>query len=112
MHLGATRSGDARRRTSLVMTKPPYEDLVAGWKALRRTHGLRIREVTYVGAPRTLLVVETGADGAPAVTLSSGIHGDEAAAPWCDSSHRADHEAGQSRMSHRPARSPRDYARA
>ncbi len=63
-------------------SKPPYEELVAAWKALRRTHGLRIREVACVGAPRTLLVVERGADNAPAIALSSGMHGDEPAAPW------------------------------
>lgn len=64
------------------MSKPPYAELVAAWKSLRGTHGLRVREVACVGAPRTLLVVELGADGAPAVTLSSGTHGDEPAAPW------------------------------
>lgn len=63
-------------------SKPPYEELVAAWKGLRRTHGLRVREVACVGAPRTLLVVERGADLRPTIALSSGTHGDEPAAPW------------------------------
>ncbi|MGD0474678.1 MAG: succinylglutamate desuccinylase/aspartoacylase family protein [Candidatus Velthaea sp.] len=64
------------------MEKPPYEELVAAWKGLRRTHGLQIREVACVGAPRTLLIVERGRDSLPTVALSAGIHGDEPAAPW------------------------------
>ncbi len=35
-----------------------------------------------MGAPRTLLVAEAGSEGRPAVTLASGMHGDEPAAPW------------------------------
>jgi predicted deacylase len=62
--------------------KPPYDELVAAWKGLRRSHDLRVREVACVGAPRTLLVVERGADTLPTITLSSGTHGDEPAAPW------------------------------
>jgi len=62
--------------------RPPYEDLVAAWKGLRRTHGLRVREVACVGAPRTLLVVERGSEQLPTVALSAGMHGDEPAAPW------------------------------
>jgi protein MpaA len=62
--------------------KPPYDELVAAWKGLRRTHGLRVREVACVGAPRTLLVVERGPDNAPPIALSAGMHGDEPAAPW------------------------------
>lgn len=64
------------------MVKPPYDELVAAWKALRRSHALRIREVACVGAARTILVVECGPDDAPAVMLASGMHGDEPAAPW------------------------------
>jgi predicted deacylase len=64
------------------MEKPPYDELVAAWKALRRTHGLNVREVACVGAPRTLLVVERGGDALPTIALSSGTHGDEPAAPW------------------------------
>jgi hypothetical protein len=64
------------------MQKPPYEDLIAAWKGLRRTHGLRMREVACVGAPRTLFVVERGGDELPTIALSSGTHGDEPAAPW------------------------------
>ena len=106
-----TRCRGEPRRTPLAMTKPPYEDLVASWKALRRTHGLRIREVACVGAPRTLLVVETGPDGAPAVTLSSGIHGDEPAAPWALLSVVADRLLDE-RFSYRiwPCINPSGYA--
>jgi protein MpaA len=62
--------------------KLPYDELVAAWKGLRRTHDLRVREVACVGAPRTLLIVERGADGLQTIALSAGIHGDEPAAPW------------------------------
>jgi hypothetical protein len=62
--------------------QPSYDDLVAAWKGLRRTHDLRIREVACVGAARTLLVVERGPDHVPTITLSAGQHGDEPAAPW------------------------------
>jgi predicted deacylase len=62
--------------------KPPYEELVGAWRGLRRTHGLRIREVACVGAPRTLLVVERGGEAQPTIALSAGMHGDEPAAPW------------------------------
>jgi len=64
------------------MGKPPYDDLVAAWRGLRRTHGLRMREVACVGAPRTLLIVECGADDRPTIAMCSGMHGDEPAAPW------------------------------
>ena len=64
------------------VVKPPYDELVAAWKGLRRTHALRVREVACVGAPRTLLVVERGTESLPTVMLSSGMHGDEPAAPW------------------------------
>jgi hypothetical protein len=64
------------------MEKPPYDDLVAAWKGLRRTHDLRIREVACVGAPRTLLLVERGPVDAPTIAISSGTHGDEPASPW------------------------------
>ncbi len=66
----------------IAAPKPPYDELVAAWKALRRTHGLRVREVACVGAPRTLLVAEAGADHRPTINLSAGMHGDEPAAPW------------------------------
>jgi predicted deacylase len=62
--------------------KPPYDDLVAAWKGLRRTHDVRVREVACVGAPRTLLCVERGREGRPTIALSSGTHGDEPASPW------------------------------
>ena len=64
------------------MENGTYDGLVAAWKGLRRTHGLQIREVACVGAPRTLLLVERGSDRLPTVALSSGMHGDERAAPW------------------------------
>ncbi len=62
--------------------RPPYDELVAAWKGIRRTHGLRVREVACVGQPRTLLVVERGGDNVPTIAISSGTHGDEPAAPW------------------------------
>ena len=55
-----------------------YQELQARWKALR-SHGLRVREVACVGAPRTLLCVEYGEVELPAVHLSAGVHGDEPA---------------------------------
>ncbi|MFN2461835.1 MAG: succinylglutamate desuccinylase/aspartoacylase family protein [Candidatus Velthaea sp.] len=61
---------------------PPYAELVAAWKSLRATHGVVMREVACVGAPRTVLVAEFGSDRAPAITISAGMHGDEPAAPW------------------------------
>jgi protein MpaA len=64
------------------MDNGSYDDLVAAWKGLRRTHGLRIREVACVGAPRTLLLVERGSDRLPTIAFCSGTHGDERAAPW------------------------------
>ncbi len=65
------------------MTRPDYSELVAGWKGLRASHGLSLREVACVGAERTLLIAETAAaPGAPVVALSAGVHGDEPAGPW------------------------------
>lgn len=62
---------------------PSYATLVSAWKALRGTHGLSVREIACVGAPRTLLAVEiVGPPGAPAVAFSAGVHGDEPAGPW------------------------------
>lgn len=58
-----------------------YDELVRAWKALR-SRGVAVREVACVGAPRTLLCAEFGPNGAPAVTLAAGIHGDEPAGPW------------------------------
>jgi hypothetical protein len=59
-----------------------YDELVAAWKGLRRTHGVRVHEVACVGAARTLLLVEWGSHAGPAVQISAGVHGDEPAAPW------------------------------
>jgi hypothetical protein len=57
-----------------------YDELVAAWRALR-SRGVRLREVACVGVPRTLLLAEFGPPGAPVVTISAGIHGDEPAGP-------------------------------
>jgi hypothetical protein len=59
----------------------PYEDLAIAWRALRG-RDVRVREVACVGAPRTLLLAETGRTEAPTVSISAGVHGDEPAAPW------------------------------
>lgn len=59
----------------------PYEDLAVAWRAMRGRH-VRVREVACVGAPRTLLLAETGSSEAPTVSISAGVHGDEPAAPW------------------------------
>jgi hypothetical protein len=59
-----------------------YGDLEARWKALRQRDDVSVREVACVGAPRTLLCVETGSSNAPGVVLSAGIHGDERSGPW------------------------------
>jgi len=59
-----------------------YDDLQARWKALRGTRDVRVREIAAVGAPRTLLCVETGSHAAPEVALAAGVHGDEPAGPW------------------------------
>jgi len=65
-----------------------YDDLVAGWKALRaRCAGLVVRELAVVRAPRTMLVAELVPDGGavagrPTIALASGVHGDEPAGPW------------------------------
>jgi predicted deacylase len=75
-------SDAARHAGTPAQRKPPYDELVAAWRSLRQTHGLRIREVACVGAPRTLLIVESGGDRQPTVQLSAGMHGDEPAAPW------------------------------
>jgi hypothetical protein len=65
------------------VTPPPYQDLVAAWKALRATRDVSVREVACAGAGRTLLLAEAIARrGAPLVALSAGVHGDEPAGPW------------------------------
>jgi len=62
---------------------PPYGCLAAGWKALRGTGNLSVREVACAGAGRTLLMAESiGRADAPLVALSAGVHGDEPAGPW------------------------------
>ena len=61
---------------------PPYDDLVSAWRALGRRDGFGVREVACVGAPRTLLAAEIVRPGAPVVSISAGVHGDEPAASW------------------------------
>jgi protein MpaA len=68
--------------SSVIAPQPPYAELIAAWKGLRRTHSLRVREVACVGAARTLLIVERGGETQPTIALSAGQHGDEPAAPW------------------------------
>lgn len=63
------------------MQDAPYRELQDAWKAMRATHALTVREVACVGAPRTLLCVEIGAEAAPLVTVATGIHGDEHQGP-------------------------------
>jgi len=58
-----------------------YAALASAWRSIRATHGLRLREIACVGAPRTLLVCECGNPAAPCVSISAGAHGDEPAAP-------------------------------
>jgi len=58
-----------------------YDELAAAWRELR-TRGVRVREVACVGAPRTLLLAELGANDAPLISISAGVHGDEPAACW------------------------------
>lgn len=58
-----------------------YEALVSSWRSIRATHGLRLREIACVGAPRTLLVAECGDPASPCISISAGAHGDEPAAP-------------------------------
>lgn len=62
--------------------QPIYEALAAGWRDLRRTRGLRLREIACVGAPRTLLLAELGDPVRPTVVISGGMHGDEPAGAW------------------------------
>jgi hypothetical protein len=59
-----------------------YDALERRWKALRGTHGLAIREVACVNAPRTLLCAESGDYTMPAIAVCAGAHGDEPAGPW------------------------------
>jgi murein peptide amidase A len=58
-----------------------YRDYAARWKALRASHGVTVREVACVGAPRTLLCVERGDARLPSIALVAGVHGDEPAGP-------------------------------
>lgn len=58
-----------------------YQVLAAAWRALRRTTGIRVREVACVGVARTLLLAELGDSRLPLVTIAAGVHGDEPAGP-------------------------------
>jgi protein MpaA len=58
-----------------------YEALADAWRATRRL-GVRVREIACVGAPRTLLIAETGDAHQPSVSITAGVHGDEPAGPW------------------------------
>jgi protein MpaA len=66
----------------MTLESGPYLELAQRWRALRASHGVRVREVACVGAPRTLLCVEHGDPGLAAIALSAGVHGDEPAGPW------------------------------
>lgn len=57
---------------------PTYPEIVARWKAMR-AFDVGVREVACEGVARTLLCVEIGDVGAPAIHLSAGVHGDEPA---------------------------------
>ena len=71
------------RADAVTAARPPYAELVAGWKALRGRNAVTVREVAAVGANRTLLVVDVvHTPRAPTVALAAGVHGDEPAAPW------------------------------
>jgi protein MpaA len=59
-----------------------YADLLAAWSSLKASHAVFIREIACVGAPRTLVCIEIDPMNASTVTLVSGVHGDEPAAPW------------------------------
>lgn len=43
---------------------------------------MRLREVACVGAPRTLLLAETGDVTQATISISAAVHGDEPAAAW------------------------------
>ena len=57
-----------------------YKEFDARLKSLRQ-RGIRVREIACVGAPRTLLCVESGEPNAPTGALAAGVHGDEPAGP-------------------------------
>ncbi len=59
-----------------------YADLRTAWSSLRASHGLFMREIACVGAPRTLLCIEIHPTNVSTITLAAGVHGDEPAAPW------------------------------
>jgi protein MpaA len=58
-----------------------YCELERRWKGLRG-HGVRVREIACVGAPRTLLCAEWGDGTRPSIAIAAGVHGDEPAGPW------------------------------
>jgi hypothetical protein len=58
-----------------------YEELVRAWKATAKKQGFALHEMPCAG-DRTLLYAEIGAPGKPVISMTSGMHGDEPAAPW------------------------------
>lgn len=65
--------------------RPPataYEDLVREWASLRASRGVVVRALACPGVEWELPVADIQGAGGPAVALCSGVHGDEAAAPW------------------------------
>jgi len=67
--------------TAVTAAPPPYDELGRAWRGLRALN-VRVREIACVGAPRTLLIAETGDAASPAVHVTAGVHGDEPAASW------------------------------
>ena len=64
-----------------MIALPTYDELAEEWKTTRRL-GVRVRQIACVGAPRTILIAETGGAALPTVCIGAGVHGDEPAAPW------------------------------
>lgn len=58
-----------------------YDEFVRAWKGLAKKQGFHLREAPCAD-DRTLLYAEIGTPGKPLVSLTSGMHGDEPAAPW------------------------------
>jgi murein peptide amidase A len=58
-----------------------YDELLRAWKELANKQGFSLQNVPGPGE-RALLYAEIGAPGKPVISLTSGMHGDEQAAPW------------------------------
>lgn len=77
-----TSNGISAQLAPSDVSAPPYDELVAAWKELRRTGDASVREIACF-AQRTLLLADViNVPGAPLVALSAGVHGDEPAGPW------------------------------